>query len=86
MIPTAEEFMKNQGLSVKQLQNLPWFDYGNLLTWIEEYSIIKAKFHVQAALSNVDILASLKCNDGKGFRDFIDEYLIIDAYPLTLIK
>lgn len=49
-IPTAEKFLTNQGVPIEHLQNLPWFDYGNILTWLEEYSNIKAKFHVEAAL------------------------------------
>ena len=52
----------------------------------EELLIEFAKLHVEAALSNVDRLASLKCNNGKKFRDFIDENSILNVYPLTNIK
>ena len=37
----AEKFLKQLGIPEKELQNLPWFDYGNLLTWLEEYAKIQ---------------------------------------------
>lgn len=49
-ISTSEEFLNDQGVPLDKLKNLPWFDYGNILTWLEEYSDLKAKYHVKAAL------------------------------------
>jgi hypothetical protein len=40
---TAEQFLGSQGVPYDQLQNLPWFDYGNLITWLEEYSELRQK-------------------------------------------
>lgn len=45
-----------------------------------------AKLHVEAALNNIEIVASINCNNGKMFRDFIDENLILNAYPIENIK
>jgi len=72
-IPTAKEFIEINS------ENYSLID-------IEGIMIEFTKLHVEAALSNVDRLASLKCNNGKGFRDFIDENSILNAYSLTNIK
>lgn len=75
-IPTAEEFLIKENLPTDILS-------GDDIN----YAMIEfAKLHVEAALSNVDRLASLKCNNGKGFRDFINENSILNSYPLTNIK
>jgi hypothetical protein len=71
MIPTAEEFLRGKPFSIESI-------HSNMIQF--------AKLHVEAALSNVDRLASLKCNNGKEFRDFIDENSILNAYSLTNIK
>ena len=42
---TPEEFLEQLGVPKEELKNLPWFDYGNLLTWLEDYSDIKTKEH-----------------------------------------
>lgn len=85
-ILTAEEFMDNQGINEKELQNLPWFDYGNLLTWLEDYSNLKAKFHVEVALK--EALESIPClgssSDIATYEEVRDA--VLNAYPLTLIK
>jgi hypothetical protein len=80
-IPTAEEF-------IQELQTEQGEQEYTLLYKIDvpKKMIEFAKLHVEAALSNVDRLASLKCNNGKGFRDFIDEDSILNAYSLTNIK
>jgi hypothetical protein len=88
MIPTAEEFMDNQGINEKELQNLPWFDYGNLLTWLEDYSNLKAKFHVEAALKAAKEKATASNNPKfKGdVNPIVDDDSILNAYPLENIK
>jgi hypothetical protein len=100
MIPTAEEFMDNQGINEKELQNLPWFDYGNLLTWLEDYSNLKAKFHVEAALKAASENAyveyiDLDTNEIFDYTDVItddnvgadvNKKSILNAYPLENIK
>ena len=58
-ILTAEEFLNDQGIPIDKLQNLPWFDYGNMSTWLVEF----AKLHVQAALEAASKEATLLEDD-----------------------
>lgn len=95
-IPTAEEFLKSQGVPEEHLKNLPWFDYGNMLTWLEEYSNIKATYHVEAALKaaadKAKIDESWENNDWEsenpeGFTVCrINKDSILNAYPKENIQ
>jgi hypothetical protein len=76
-LPTAETLLKRGSGNF-----IHCTDYEDAVEAMIEF----AKLHVEAALSNVDRLASLKCNNGKEFRDFIDENSILNAYSLTNIK
>ena len=79
-ILTAEEFMNEQGLNADQLQNLPWFDYGNLLTWLEDYSNLKAKLHVEAALKAVNQNVKLLVDNNQPDREPGEGEDLLDYY------
>ena len=91
-IPTAEEFLNDQGVPIDKLQNLPWFDYGNMSTWLVEF----AKLHVQAALEAASKEAMISKNNGQVVgREFgnvtdgsykVNKQSILNAYPLNKIK
>jgi hypothetical protein len=90
-IPTAEEFLYNQGVPLKELQNLSWFDYGNILTWLEVYSNIKTRFHVEAALKAAAEKATAEIELGNPYDPesgypIVNKESILNAYPLNLIK
>jgi hypothetical protein len=79
-ILTAEEFMNEQGLNADQLQNLPWFDYGNLLTWLEDYSNLKAKLHVEAALKAANLNVKLLVDNNEEYREPGEGEDLVDYY------
>lgn len=84
-LPTAEEFLNGQGIPEDNFKNLPWFDYGNLLTWLEEYSNMKAIFHVQAALEAAVSSAEYKQEWNGNIYGSLNKDSILNAYPENLI-
>jgi len=85
-IPTAEQYLNSQGIPIEHMKNLPWFDHGNLITWLEDYSNMKAKLHVKAALEAA--LDSIPClgssTDIATYEEVEKE--VLNAYPEELIK
>jgi hypothetical protein len=73
-IPTAEELMQSKNGD----------DYTH---WeeIHEMLIEFAKLHVQQALKEASVKASVYADEG-GYTEFVDEYSILDSYPLDKIK
>ena len=100
-IPSAEEFLLDQGIPEEYLKNLPWFDEGNLMTWLVEF----AKLHVKAALeaaaekAHTDTFSKNRNNrwikmtgefefDPTNFEHkyVVNKKSILSAYPEELIK
>ena len=52
---------------------------------IHEMLIEFAKLHVQQALKEASVKASVYADEG-GYTEFVDEYSILDSYPLDKIK
>ena|SRR5690349_4755380 len=54
-IPSAHEFLLDQGLTLEQLEKLPYFDIGNLATWLEEFAIMHVEAFRKELLDNVKL-------------------------------
>lgn len=82
-IPTAEEFLNSKGYAEAKYIMVGGID---VLRLLEEYSIIKAKFHVKAALEAA--LESIPClgssTDIATYEEVEKE--VLNAYPENLIK
>jgi hypothetical protein len=85
MIPTAEEFFRNK---IKEwegtitLWKVP-LNTGTAMRWAQEYSILKAKLHVKAALEQASERADITDN---GRFPIIDKPSILNSYNLDNIK
>ena len=75
-IPTAEELLEEHFISVDK-SNIKHGHYFVIKEAMKEF----AKLHVEAALKEVNNVC-----DNEIEKDFFNEQLILNAYPLTLIK
>lgn len=84
---TVEEFIISK-LGINGDLKLHQVDlaYPSWLELIEEYSILKSKFHVEAALESASENAETKWIEYTENDYEIDKESILNAYPLDLIK
>ena len=77
---SAEEYLLSQGLPEEKISNLPWFDFGNVSTWLENYSEIASKqksdmlLEVKAMLEDGDAGRSEIINAIQSFLDRFNNF------------
>jgi len=84
---TVEEFIISKlGINGDLKLHQVALPYPSWLELIEEYSILKSKFHVEAALKSASENAETKWVKYTENDYEIDKESILNAYPLDLIK